>query len=1763
MGNKYGERNAARVVLCAFFLAGVAHAETVTPEDEFSQRIRTSKAIQPLGEKPFGEDISLYTGALTFRQMDLSLEGLGLPIQLQRTFNPDTDRGLSTTSARAFVDWRLEVPHIETLSTNASGDAPGFFLSDANRCSNFKAAPTIVLTTGSSAQPIFYFPEQWWAGYQLVIPGSGRQDLLKRDASNTAAPQMTDTDGSARSFPIVTKQNWMVSCLAQTSNGATGEGFLVVSPDGVKYWMDWLTSRVHDKVGFAQPGFGGVARGVAMMMVSRVEDRFGNSLTYQYASNGDLTSIQASDGRTLTLAYETWSRAIGTATESGTRITSATLQASDTAARTWRYGYGVLSDNRTHLVSVTQPDNSAWGFDLSGFNTLSPRSYVNYDKGCDNFVLNPQTVTANVTLRHPSGLVGTLSVGTALRGRSYVPYACNISASGAESLYTPNVYVTWNLVKKTFSGPGLADKVWSYTYSDPTYSWSKDCASGCASTVWTTIVDPDGRATRYTFSNRFDASESSLLKVETFTGAIGSTLARSETDTYASATAGPWPSRFGSVLLGNLNLDQVEQTAPLSVRTLDQDSASYTHRNDSFDAYARPLSVTRSSPWHSRTDVTGYYDNAAKWVLGQLANSTNSDTGLVEHQVTYSANAQPLTITQFGKLRQTLTYNGDGTVATVKDGNNNTATLSSWKRGIPQSITFADGKAISAVVNDNGWVTSVTDENGYATGYGYDAMGRLANLTYPSGDSTAWNATTQAFEPVAATEYGIAAGHWRQTVATGNARKVTYFDALWRPLLTREYDSADEAGTQRFQRFSYDHDGRVTFASYLGSSDALSTGTWTEYDALGRTTSVSQDSELGLLTTTTEYLASNQTRVTSPRGQTTVSGYQVFDQPAYDKPVWIQHPEGAYTDIARDVFGKPTAIVRRNADSSTAVTRRYVYDGNQQLCKSIEPESGAAVMAYDGAGNLSWSASGQDYPSASACNTADVATAQKVSRSYDARNRLTALTFPDGIGNQTWSYTADGLPSQVTTYNSNGGDTAVNTYTYNKRRLLTGESISQPGWYNWSLGYGYDANGALSSLAYPSGLNVNYAPNALGQPTQAGSYASSVSYYPNGAIKQFTYGNGIVHTMTQNARQLPTRSTDSGASNPLNLGYSFDANANVSAITDYTTSARQTRSMTYDGLDRLLTTQSVMFGGDNLAGYSYDVLDNLVSSKVGSRYDYRYVYNANQQLLTVSNPSGAAVIGLGYDVRGNLANKNGVLYGFDLGNRLRQVTGQETYRYDAHGRRVSATSPTLGSILSFYGQDGTLRYQRDERTAAVFQYVSLGGSLVAKVTGSALPLAPGLTVPANSTTGSYTVSWTTVSGTTSYQLQEQANGGSWVAAYSGTATSQSISGKGSGSYAYRVRSCLNANCGDWSATATTTVLLAPSAAPTLAVPSTGANGSYTVSWTTVATASSYALEESSNGGSSWNAVQGSGATSWNASGKAAGSYVYRVNACNSTGCGPYSSSGTVQVIYPPGSAPTASAPSSNTSGSYTVSWTTVATATSYTLEESGDGGGSWSAVQSSNASSWGASGKAAGTYSYRVKACNVAGCGSYSGTVSTQVVYAPTSAPTLTVPSSSATGSYSVSWTTVAAATSYTLEESSNGGSSWSTVQSAASSSASISGKGDGSYVYRVKGCNLAGCGGYSGTQTVTVAIPPPVPTGLKLVGSSSTGTFTTYKASWSAVSGATRYELNGAASYSGTSTSYSWTQSGAFSSVWTVRVRSCNAVACSEWTAYVNAVKQ
>ena len=121
------------------------------------------------------------------------------------------------------------------------------------------------------------------------------------------------------------------------------------------------------------------------------------------------------------------------------------------------------------------------------------------------------------------------------------------------------------------------------------------------------------------------------------------------------------------------------------------------------------------------------------------------------------------------------------------------------------------------------------------------------------------------------------------------------------------------------------------------ASSASATGVTTAYDAIGRVSSVVQHSELGNLATSTVYSPSAfQATVTNPRGHATTTTFRGWDAPTTDFPVLIDHPEGAVTQIERDAFGKPKAIMRRNDAGTLSLTRQYVYDPAQQRLEGGE-----------------------------------------------------------------------------------------------------------------------------------------------------------------------------------------------------------------------------------------------------------------------------------------------------------------------------------------------------------------------------------------------------------------------------------------------------------------------------------------------------------------------------------------------------------------------------------------------------------------------------------------------------------------------------------------------------------------------------------------------------------------------------------------------------------------------------------------------------------
>ncbi len=1356
------------LALCAAMHAqplGAQTAGALYPSQEYADHVAKTEAITAHGADVFGDSVNLFNGTLSFRQTDLSVPGNNtLPVGVSRRFTvsnsllpvewSERNQDIHTRYQGLFGEWDIDLPYIGgTFRTqdgwNVSTSAP------LMRCSS--------PTNGVEASPKSYYDTNtgavWIAGQfserpRLNAGGSGGELRL---ASEVSGFQMPGNVANVRW--IDASSGWRFACTASLASGQGGDGFVGIAPDGTRYHFNWMVQRTLVDVKrdvmttpLTQVTFmatSRVNRSELRLYPTRVEDRFGNAVTYTW-SGSRLTGVSSSDGRTLSLAYNAQGR-IASITGHGTTVS---------------YAYNTNGS----LTRVTYPDASTWQFNFGALATheryvgmqLGETHPGNYESGpyeCSSGRrINRGVVSLSAT--SPSGASGIFEVANERLYRSGVPFeSCSRGLpsnwidrvmadgrNGAVDLDSPYLQPhMWTskepvvselmvLKSKRIFGPALTAGAWTYQYTDVVDSGAGTFqARGHRQVV---VNHPDGRMEEHIFGAHYRADEAQLL-THRILSSTGDELRRIDNAylQFGELTSGPFSVGFQGGFLEPGEL-------PAKARTIHQDQAQFHWAATDIDLefFQVRQETESSSLGYSRTARTEFFNDTARWVIGQPRRRINVDTGVVEGETIFDpATGLPVEARQFGLTAQTLSYNADGTVAWVRDGGGNQTTFSSWYRGIPRTIQFADGANVSAVVDPLGRITSVTNELGYTTQYGYDSMGRRSSTTFPTGDVQSWLPVNSSFQRIATVEFGIPAGHWRQSITRGAYRKDIYFDALWRPILEREQDTSNAAATTRFTAKRFDLDGRELFTSYpVGSASswaAITLGSRQQFDALGRPVRSEQDSEHGVLATTIAYLPGFLRQTTNPRGFQTVEYFWAHGEPSYDNVAQVNEPEQRATVIERDIFGRTVRIQRGD------LGRHWVYDAHGRLCKAVEPETGATFSAFDAAGNLAWSARGSSRTSLT-CDRDDVPAFERIERSYDARNRLLSVDYPDSTPDETYTYFADGKLATGTRANVDRTE-GIWSYQYNRRGLITREHINRPGIGQYAFRWEHDPHGHVSTYrdpwteAMPSfGLTLDFAPNALGQPTRAGSFATNATYFPNGALKSFTYGNGAVYTAALNQRGMLDRAqvARSGAM-IVDDSYDYDAVGNVVALTD-TVTPNGTRSMTYDGINRLLTAS---YGNGTEEAFTYDYLDNIRTWRENTQ-TRTFNYDGRNQLSSVSVPGPLTQTTYAYNAAGEQISRTPVyptsgptqVRTFDMAGRLARVTGltgmqhsggEVRYEYDVHGRRVTQwrdraqhTFASPDVRVSYYTFDGVLRGEADNFSGKYgsTDYVYLGSTLVAK-----------------------------------------------------------------------------------------------------------------------------------------------------------------------------------------------------------------------------------------------------------------------------------------------------------------------------------------------------------------------------------------------------------------------------------------------------------------
>jgi YD repeat-containing protein len=1804
----------------------LSQSQSALPEDEVRKLIRVSEDVQPLGENPFGEQVSLYNGSTRFLQTDISASGQGPLLQLSRAFDaPDYNPDVLAQPflANELVDWSLELPRLETLSAVYDSYPPGggkpqkkwFFSEDANRCTRFTQGPDISLPSKPGSEEVQWPAQDWWLGYQLHIPGQARQDVLYRLPGNDAVPSFISADGSPMLFPGATKQHWRLGCLPGASNDG-GDGFLAVGPDGTKYTLNYVLRKPAAPIG--RPGGGGLERQLVKLMATRVEDRFGNAISYGFDGAGNVVSIDASDGRKLALSYEPWTHGSGRYPMSY-RLASATLQPESGAARTWRYTY--TGEALPRLAAVVQPDGSSWAFNMAGLRSPGSDPVVNY-LGCSVSINSGAESSSAVTMTGPTGLSGTFNFHTTVRGRGNVQYAClQDGALGESHLGFQNLYTVAAITGKSYTGAGIGTQTWQYSYSPPNASWDTECGA-CESEVWSDVIDPAGNATRSVFSNRADVTESRLRRVDQFAGGVGGPILRQEAFEYAARDRGPWPARLGATLQYRMNDAQNESLTPLTRHDIYVDGNRYSRSVDEFDAFAQDITVTQTNdiPGQvSKTERTSRLNDASHWLLGLPSQVDSLTTGETVAQFLY----EPSRITlsdrySFGRRVMSYRFDGGGQLDRFVDGNGHATELGGYKRGVPQWVSYPDGTSQSLDVDEFGQITSVTNQSGSTTTYGYTEMGRLRTVTPPVNDSTPWNAKEIVYSFGGDGERSVSGPHWRRFVTEGDRVQVTHFDALMQPVLADVYRSDGAFYTSA--RTDYDWRGRTTFQSYpFSGAPALHDMYWgkaTAYDALGRAVRTIQHSELGDLATTTEYLGGAGRRRTDPKGNVTTTWYQVFENPESDHAIRINAPEGVDHVIARDVYGNPLEITQ--GGGGIAATKTFSYDGHHRLCRVWEPESGSSIMARDGADNVTWTVSGASYTGAG-CAYELVDEGAKTWRFYDAMDRVTSIIYPHGTTPATFTYDPAGNLATATS-----GDVGW-TYGRNRRGMLTTEVLYTDG-NVWSFDYGYDKNGALSWMGYPDGDVVNFDPDALGRPSRAGNYAWSAAYFPDGTLGSYAMGSGATYSAERNSRSLLRNLTYGHGGTPvISEDFAYDANGNISSVSDLVGSGQRSKTLSYDGLDRLRAAIAPNLWG--VEEYAYDPLNNIrtISNAAATR---TFHYDANNLLASVDGLAGGT---FRHDARGNVIAKGSDTFDYDLANRIVKFRGVEQYDYDAFARRVRKATPA-GTTYYAYGSSGQLLWEVNKQTRLGTGYVYLGGKLVAKATENIDILKPsqvrtqltivgvpklsldGKTIEAvvdiaNSGTrplsreGSYPVQLgyhlvdpqghqSQVEDAVSIPSDIPVGGHLQMAA---RVAAGGVLGTGNtiqfslvqpgvawfqdwpGNDVARIgpySDCLKPGTGRLCNNVTgltpeqVNVALSLRAPPRLSedgntvVLSVGmANaGSVTLSPVGPLSVQLRADVMDSSGGADPISLQEIPETP---PGESAAVSI-EVPSTKLIGSG-YALRAELQQgdrrfstlgATPLSAGPfvTPVSPPLSTDGGYSVTWTPIEGAVRYALQEQVDGG-VWITVADGVDSSWSTAGRATGTYVYQVQACTSQRCLPF-GVPSTTRVLLPPPIPLTATATAPVSGPTTLNWAASPTATQYVVQQHFNFG-EWQTIYDGGGVEAVFGTPVDGVYGYRVQACNSSGCSGFQQSNDVAITYPPSDAPGIAGGGINHTGA---YQISWSGVARASAYNLVEFANGGGPQQvqfdgATAWGTAGRWEGTYVYQVQACNVAGCGPWS--------
>lgn len=630
------------------------------------------------------------------------------------------------------------------------------------------------------------------------------------------------------------------------------------------------------------------------------------------------------------------------------------------------------------------------------------------------------------------------------------------------------------------------------------------------------------------------------------------------------------------------------------------------------------------------------------------ASYTYDDQGNLKTVMEYTGN-------NTGSLTQ-FTYNKDGLLETVTDGNNQTTTYN-YTNGFLTSISqphdennvdthysfdianykmvLTDAEENETVyrMDENYVVTAITDPLGYTSSLQFDENYNVIKEIDGEGNSTSYtydekgNVLTSTDGEKNVTTYTYNAYSQPLTITDAKGTTVNEYNTYGDLISTT---NAEDEKTE----YGYDEYGNLT-------STTLPDGTVEEYgyddDKNYQTTTTDP---LGRITKSVKDKYGNTTSITTPLLRTTHYLYNLQNQ--LEK---VTDAKNQVTSYGYDKNGNLTSIT--NALGNTI---KMTYTDGNQLKTQTEPMGETTNIEYDSNGNQS---------------VVQNPSGDSIQYSYDNNNQLTNVSINNY---KKWTYTYDGNGNVETVTNDVTND--VKVFEYDNNDNVTKETIS-----GRIIQYGYDNTNELASIAVQSNgktFSQLYQTDSVGRLThlkRGGASQVSMVYTKTGLVEQLRYVNGV-HSNYEydNAQQLQDMNVTKGTTILLEESFAYDSDSNLTNVT----SSMGDKSYKYDEINQLV---SQTLPNNVTETYEYDAVGNRTKKTVtanGESTVFEYGYNANNQLVNANGHSYT------YDENGNRTSDDKYEYvynKFDQLTEIKTLAGKSvaTYAYDEEGRRISKT----------------------------------------------------------------------------------------------------------------------------------------------------------------------------------------------------------------------------------------------------------------------------------------------------------------------------------------------------------------------------------------------------------------------------------------------------------------------------------------------------------